>query len=513
VPASADNGLAVRPAALTLPLERHCARPEVQVAPARLLTSLVAETELRRPHEMPYDMAVVAEVLVGTPPQALKVLLDTGSGDFWIPSSQARPEDQPRVNHSWHEQANRFLDAQASKTFLAVRGQWSGAKTGNYVVRKIRYGYGQIEAMVVKDTVRFAGVEVPQQSFLLATSQQFPSSHLWDGILGLAFPQPFPAFAGGGQSLLAELGQRGVASVLSFVPGPGGRHAELRIGHGSYEPVSGSGLTWMRSVSDRHWIVDASVAVSKRKAQRMIVDTGTSLILVSAADFMETADALSVGQTCFLDKSGSRIFCSCANISSMPALRLYLGTTTFVLNPEDLFEETGQPLGGGFDGEEACELLMAVTPVHRQEWILGDVFLRKVVTIFDFEQRMVGFAPHRDDPTVRHRTERTGSGLATEVQWTPLRRGGLPASGSRARPARHAPQQDWEASRGPAGPPRTDPARAGNEGPTATGLPLLALLALPAAALLAVALAARRLPGRPSSGMEPLHGDGNVLEE
>lgn len=459
------------PASVTVKLERHRLRPEGVDAAARVLMTPIAETALRRPHQMPYDMAVVAEVSVGTPPQTLRVLLDTGSGDFWLPSSSCGAGAA----------GNHFLDQHASQSFAPVQ-RWNGAQGGGFVMRSIRYGYGQIHSMVVRDTVRFAGVEVPQQSFLLATQQQdFASQHLWDGILGLAFPQPFPDFAGSGQPLLTELGRRGVEPVLSFVPGLGSRHAELRIGRGSYEGVVGHNVTWIKSVSDKHWIVDAFVGISERKAQRMIVDTGTSLILMSPADFMATADALSVGQTCLLDKSGTRVFCSCANISTMPALKLYFGATTFVFNPEDIFEETGHPLGGGFDGELACELLVSVIPVHREEWILGDVFLRKVVTVFDFERGMVGFAAPKDDPRVQHRTTGTGSTLTAEVRWLPVRGGERGGALRAAKPSLQA----WAAPRGDVGPSRTGPWR---------GAQPLAVLALLAAVLL-LPLGVRRLRG------------------
>lgn len=355
---------------------------------------------------MPYDMAVVAEMLIGSPPQALKVLLDTGSGDFWLPS---------RTCAKNMSSEHRTFDTDASSSFNLFR-----QPNGGLVERSIRYGYGHIHSVVASDRVRLAGIEIRQQSFLLATALDFPSGHSWDGLLGLGFPQAFPDFAGGGQPPLEELRRSGVEPVLTFVPGRNGR-AELRLGADSYRAVLGDGLgglAWAKSHSRQHWIVAAHVGMgAQQRDQDVIVDTGTSLILVSPEDFMSAAKALCQGQKCLVDKARSRLYTACDKVEAMPDVRITLGTTTFILGTEDLFERTGRWLGDDEKNGEACELLISVIPVHRKEWILGDVFLRKVVTVFDFPQARVGFAAPGDDPDAQMRCMSPEQGSPCEVRW------------------------------------------------------------------------------------------------
>merc|ERR1719387_1214556 len=186
-------------------LEKHVVRRDSQADGNQVSGELISPdtvyVPLRRPHGMPYDMAVVAEILVGTPPQALAVLLDTGSSDLWVPSASER-SDHGRGGHG--AGAGRFFDGRASTTLKYIHS----SETGALVSRRIHYGTGQIGSFAVKDTVAFAGVEVHSQSFLLVNEESmFSSGRLWDGIFGLARPEPIPAFAGHGAPLLARLGE------------------------------------------------------------------------------------------------------------------------------------------------------------------------------------------------------------------------------------------------------------------------------------------------------------------
>jgi len=85
-------------------------------------------------------------------------------------------------------------------------------------------------------------------------------------------------------------------------------------------------------------------------------------------------------------------------------LRLYLGGRPFVVKFKDLFmqlpAESGRP--------RQCSLMVRPnrmgTPMKpdpndpaAQLWVLGGAFLEHVVTVFDFDRSMLGFAPHPSD--------------------------------------------------------------------------------------------------------------------
>merc|ERR1740123_2556534 len=68
-------------------VKRQTARPQAVLDGSGLRA---LETELVAPNMSHQDMALVAQISVGTPPQALSVLLDSGSSDMWIPSKHCR---------------------------------------------------------------------------------------------------------------------------------------------------------------------------------------------------------------------------------------------------------------------------------------------------------------------------------------------------------------------------------------------------------------------------------------
>merc|ERR1712050_727790 len=82
----------------------------------------------------------------------------------------------------------------------------------------------------------------------------------------------------------------------------------------------------------------------------------------------------------------------CSDIERMRPLNLYLGNRTFTLSAADLFERVELSWVSQYSKKPMCGLLVSVAPKgYRETWIVGDVFLRRVVTVFDFNRRRVGF--------------------------------------------------------------------------------------------------------------------------
>lgn len=138
----------------------------------------------------------MAQIGVGTPPQTITVLIDTGSGDLWIPSHNCR------LCVSTARQDNHFFNAASSTTLqVAVQDDRSGAKgTVKGAAPKpegatpkeigLEYASGQVRGVLVRDVFTIGNFHIEGQGFLLAEETHLtPSTHPWDGILGLAFPQ------------------------------------------------------------------------------------------------------------------------------------------------------------------------------------------------------------------------------------------------------------------------------------------------------------------------------------
>ena len=207
-----------------------------------------------------------SEIEIGTPPQKFKVVLDTGSSNLWVPSSECGS-----IACYLHSK----YDSSSSSTF-----QKNGSEF------EIRYGSGSLSCFVSEDTVKIGDLKLEHQQFAEATSEPGLAFAFgrFDGILGLGFDAisvnkivpPFynmlnqkkidePVFA----FYLGDANKEGQNSVATF----GGVDKD----HFTGELVN---LPLRRKA---YWEVDFdSIALGDNVAELdntgVILDTGTSLI-------------------------------------------------------------------------------------------------------------------------------------------------------------------------------------------------------------------------------------------
>lgn len=207
-----------------------------------------------------------SEIEIGTPPQKFKVVLDTGSSNLWVPSSECGS-----IACYLHSK----YDSSSSSTF-----QKNGSEF------EIRYGSGSLSGFVSEDTVKIGDLKLEHQQFAEATSEPGLAFAFgrFDGILGLGFDAisvnkivpPFynmlnqkkidePVFA----FYLGDANKEGQNSVATF----GGVDKD----HFTGELVN---LPLRRKA---YWEVDFdSIALGDNVAELdntgVILDTGTSLI-------------------------------------------------------------------------------------------------------------------------------------------------------------------------------------------------------------------------------------------
>lgn len=331
----------------------------------------------------------VGVVGVGTPPQPLKFIFDTGSANMWVYSKECTTDiclgdHRERYDHG-------------------VSSSWRKNGTG----LMIRYGSGSIEGFLSYETMDFGNSKIiTNQMFgevVMTTGRAFQWGK-YDGIVGLAFPKL--AIDGATPPFDSLFYQEKINNpVFSFylTKRPGLEGSALILGGVSKQFYEGD-VHWHKISSPAYWEIQIKDVLVKKPGQtgvlrldvcgskgcKAAIDTGTSLITGPSKSIARLLSHVSVEE-------------DCSNQNSLPSVGFeiddvvyWLSGKDFTLTVEDSAENMfGQPqtfcIGGFRD--------LDVPPERGPLWILGDVFLRQFYSIFDRAENRVGFAKARDTPS------------------------------------------------------------------------------------------------------------------
>jgi len=332
------------------------------------------------------DAQYYGDITLGTPPQTFSVVFDTGSSNLWVPSTQCKGFNLACFLH------NRYSSARSS-TYM---------RDGSPV--SIKYGSGQMDGFVSYDTLTVGGITIPNATFAEAVREPGLSFIVskFDGILGLGYPS---ISVDGLTPVFQSMVELGILPAPEFsfwlskdpAQTPGG----MLILGGSDPSYYEGDLHFVQVSRKAYWQFDIGgvtlgdkVMVSGGSA---IADTGTSLLLGPTEDIHRIVEALGISsQPSSTGNEGQgQYMVPCDQVSSLPPLAFEINGRAFELRGEE-YILTLQ----GF-GQTTCTLgLMAmdVPPPAGPLWILGDVFLSKWYTLFDFGLNRVGFAPAVKSP-------------------------------------------------------------------------------------------------------------------
>ena len=301
----------------------------------------------------------------GTPAQDFEVIPDTGSSNVWV------------YSHScW---------SPACWTHATYNSGKSSTYKKDGTSFKIQYGSGGVSGFQSVDTVTVAGVAVPDYTFGEVTSASGVSflAGKMSGIAGLSFQtisvnNLIPWYEAAVKDGLVK------DNSFSFYLSHTGADSLLILEGVDSKYFSGS-LTYYPVILERWWTLGCTGIKVGDKMNKMnqdcIVDSGTSL-LVGPTDFISDAAGLSVSS-------------DCSNISSLPDITIYIAGDEYVLKPEDYVLEisTGSTMYGA-----SSECLLGIQKMDAPAGqtipaILGDVFMRKYYSHFDYANKRVGLAP------------------------------------------------------------------------------------------------------------------------
>jgi len=308
-------------------------------------------------------------IMVGGQP--FKVIFDTGSSNLWVPGKSCG------FFTCWRHPR---YDEKKSKNFQKDGREY-----------KVQYGSGPVQGVFAKDTVMVGNVNVTEQLFAEVSKVSFGPLNIayamgkFDGLLGLGFksissyniPTPFESMID--QKLLDE------PVFAFFLQDDPSKQGELSFGGVNPDHFTGD-LVDVPLTAETYWQVgldamkfgDLQIVADPEKA---IIDSGTSLLAGPPGAVSQLAKA--AGATAVL--GGKEYAIDCNKLQSLPSLVVTLGGHDFTLAPKDyVLSVSGQCLFA-FMG-------INVPPPRGPLWIMGDVFMRKYYSVFDYGNKRMRFA-------------------------------------------------------------------------------------------------------------------------
>ncbi|OJD11985.1 vacuolar protease A [Emergomyces pasteurianus Ep9510] len=309
-----------------------------------------------------------ATIAIGTPPQNFKVVLDTGSSNLWVPSSECGS-----IACYLHSK----YDSSASSTYKKNGSEFA-----------IQYGSGSLTGFISEDTVSIADLTLEHQLFAEATSEPGLAFAFgrFDGILGLGYDTisvnkivpPFYTMLN--QNLVDE-------PVFSFYLGDtniDGDESEAVFGGINKDRYTGD-LTMLALRRKAYWEVDLDAITLGADTAELentgaILDTGTSLIALPST----IAELLN--QQIGAKKSfNGQYTVDCSKRDGLPDLTFTLSGHNFTIGPYDYILEVQGSCISSFMG---MDFPAPTGPLA----ILGDAFLRRYYSVYDLGKDAVGLA-------------------------------------------------------------------------------------------------------------------------
>lgn len=255
------------------------------------------------------------------------------------------------------------------------------------------YGTGSVKGIQGTDTVHLGAMSAPLTFGLAQSVSDEFLSYPMDGILGLGRPDTLAIDPTGvkAPSLLDTLVSQKVISSKLFglalwrSADGGTNDGEINFGSPDSSRYDGD-LNYIAAVKGTNgfWeipIADAGVDGKKFgvNGRTAIIDSGTSFVLMPQDDAASLHQAIPGSS-----QNGESFTVPCDSKNKM---QIIFGTVTYDINPRDY---VGQPSGSG-----CASNIVGRQVFGSKQWLVGDVFMKNVYTLFDYDQQRVGLGVKR----------------------------------------------------------------------------------------------------------------------
>lgn len=309
------------------------------------------------------DYSYICTIQVGASGKAMQMLIDTGAANTWMMGSDCSSE--PCLAH------NTF-GAKDSTSLRVTDTEFN-----------LSYGSGTASGLIFNDAVKLADFSIPL-SFGSASvvSNEF-SSYPMDGILGLgrstSSSVKVPTFmeAIDNRNLL----QKNLLGIHLQRNSDGSTDGELNFGspntnrytgHVSYTSTAKDSDLWEIPIDD----VAVDGVECSFSGKTAIIDTGTSFLLLPPGDAQRIHKLIPGSQ-----QEGETFKLPC--FASLP-VQIIISKITYNIPPKDYL---GKPVSGG---NLCASNIIGKDTFGPDRWLFGDVFLKNVYTIFDFDHDKIG---------------------------------------------------------------------------------------------------------------------------
>jgi cathepsin D len=390
----------------------------------------------------------VGTISIGTPPQYIDIIFDTGSSNFWITSK--RCQDASCLIH-------QSFDSAKSSTHRGLDTRV-----------EVEFGSGKVEGVFAKDNIQFGPLSLQNQEFGEIEKQEGEifNKLKFSGILGLSFPglsnlKYTPVFdtiiknkllkKNWFSFYLTDQNEKGKSQIVLGEP-----DKKFYTGDINWHPVSEQSY-WQVEMDDIY-VDNKGINICPNNSCKLVIDTGTSIItgpsdsLEVLLDMLQVGDCMNIEhlpdlgfkigdflytmkpseyvifpnkiirpqiQTSFLETEGSiKNMNANANAKNAHKLESMTGTTmtmektykglssyenSLEFGMMTSFENKSKHrLNFGGKMTQHCKrafMPLDVDPPRGPLWVLGDIFLRKYFVIFDRDKKRIGIAVRKKNAT------------------------------------------------------------------------------------------------------------------
>lgn len=313
------------------------------------------------PEENMGNTYYIANVSVGTPPQTIPMLLDTGSTDWWFQ----------------HEEPNGDTLMQNGGPAYAANASSTASTNGTFWTAG--YGMGNTNGTVFQDNIVMGGLTAQYQHFADVTNLTSGFYYFgFSGIAGLAWNKLSNISKTADVFIQNLTQQNSLPQIFAFYVSKLEDSQVNKMDIGGYDPNAYVGsITWLPVSAQYWWSLQLSKVTYGPRILPVstlfgIIDSGSTAIVVPS--YVHSVLMKMIGE----DANGN---IDCSTRQYLPTLSFTLAGNDMSLTPDQYTYDNGDgTCGHVFDAWESSY------------WIFGLYFLQNYYSIYDMENKRIGFA-------------------------------------------------------------------------------------------------------------------------